>query len=253
MLDRLPHEVRDLLRFLAVVVPAYLGFTTVAFAAYSIPSESMVPTLEVDDRVLVSKFAYGYSRVSLPLGAGDLLPPGGRRLFETLPRHGDVVVFRHPKQRKTVIKRLVGLPGDVISVEDGRLVVNGVRALRQDPKVITRIVHGENDGAVEKAVRYREDLSQSGAHIIQEFADDRQLDAFGPVTVPARHVFVMGDNRDNSLDSRTEEMGFVPIDNLIGRAETIYFTMPRFEPGWAEAPRARLFRSLAAEPAPPAR
>ncbi len=251
-LEKLLQEARDTARFLAVFVPAYLAFTTVAFAAYSIPSESMAPTLEVHDRVVVSKFAYGYSVQSLPLDLGDHLAPATTRLFERTPARGDVVVFRHPHERKTMIKRLIGLPGDVVQVKDGLLYVNGEAARRRDGRAITRIARGEARGAVESATVYREETS-AGAHLIHEFGDDRAFDTWGPVTVPARHFLAMGDNRDNSLDGRWAGMGMVPFDNLIGRAETIFFTMPRLgDPAWAEPARARLFRPLASR-APAAR
>lgn len=245
-IGKLLQEARDAARFLVAFVPAYLAFTTVAFAAYSIPSESMVPTLEVHDRVVVSKFAYGYSRQSLPLDIGDHLAPSAKRLFERTPLRGDVVVFRHPKERKTMIKRLIGLPGDVVEVRDGRLFVNNLRAVRSDGRTITRIAHGDANGAIESTTVYRETADDAPEHFIHEFGDNRDFDNWGPVTVPARHFLAMGDNRDNSLDGRWSGMGMTPFDNLIGRADMIYFTMPRLgDPAWAERPRARLFRPLA--------
>ena len=223
--QRLMGETRELLRFLMVAVPAYLAFTTVAFAAYHIPSESMVPAMEVGDRVVVSKFAYGYSRQSLPLNIGALMPPGRARFLEQMPKRGDVAVFMHPQEDKVMIKRLVGLPGDEIAVRDGVLWINGEKLTRREGRSIVRVAQG---GALETAGRYIEDLPGGVTHVIHEFSDYEMYDDFGPYVVPPRHVFAMGDNRDNSLDSRWEGMGPVPMDNLIGRAETIYFAMPQF-------------------------
>lgn len=240
--ERFVAEVVDTARFLVVAVPAYLALTTVAFAAYSIPSESMVPTIEVNDRVIVSKFAYGYSRYSLPLDMGRFLRPGTSRLMGRMPHRGDVVVFMHPKENKVMIKRLIGLPGDTIAVRRGVLVVNGEAAQRTDGREIVRIAHS---AGLESAVRYREQLPGGAVHAIDEFTDSGSFDDFGPVTVPPNCFFAMGDNRDNSLDSRWDGMGPVPMDNLIGKAETVFFAMPRFgsTPG-VEPPAPRLFRPL---------
>jgi len=223
--QRLVDEARELLRFLLVAVPAYLAFTTVAFAAYHIPSESMVPAMEVGDRVVVSKFAYGYSRHSLPLNIGALFAPGRARFLEQTPKRGDVAVFMHPQEDKVMIKRLIGLPGDEIAVRDGVLWINGEELARRDGRSIVRVAQG---GTLETAGRYAEDLPGGVRLVIHEFSDFEMYDNFGPYTVPVRHVFAMGDNRDNSLDSRWEGMGPVPMDNLIGRAETVYFAMPHF-------------------------
>lgn len=246
--QRLVAEARDFLRFLVVAVPAYLAFTTVAFAAYHIPSESMVPALEVGDRVVVSKFAYGYSRESLPFISG-LLPSSQTRFLEQAPRRGDVIVFKHPQEDKVMIKRLIGLPGDQIAMRDGVLWLNGEKVRRFDGESMVRVRDG---GSLEPAARYREELPGSGSqagvtHTIHEFSDHEALDDFGPVIVPAHHVFAMGDNRDNSLDSRWSGMGPVPMENLIGRAETVYFAMPKFgrSVNGVAPPAPRLFKPLA--------
>ena len=242
ILRRIWSESRDLLRFLVIAAPAYFAFTTVAFAAYSIPSESMVPTLEVSDRVVVSKFAYGYSRYSLPLPLDRLLPAAATRLLDRQPKRGDVIVFMHPQERKVMIKRLIGLPGDTIEVRDGVLRVNGVTVERDEGRSIVRVAHG---AGLENAVRYRETLPGGATHAIDEFSSQSAFDNFGPYVVPAHCIFAMGDNRDNSLDSRWDGMGPVPEENLIGRAETVYFTMPRFgRATGVDAPEPRLFRPL---------
>jgi signal peptidase I len=241
--QRLVTEARDFVRFLVVAVPAYLAFTTVAFAAYHIPSESMVPALEVGDRVVVSKFAYGYSRESLPF-VGGLLPSSQTRFLEQAPRRGDVIVFKHPQEDKVMIKRLIGLPGDELAMRDGVLWLNGEKVRRFEGESMVRVRDG---GSLEPAARYREALPGGVTHVIHEFSDHEPLDDFGPMVVPAHSIFAMGDNRDNSLDSRWSGMGAVPMENLIGRAETVYFAMPHFgkRVGGVEPPAQRLFKPLA--------
>lgn len=200
---------------------AYLAFTTVAFAQYRIPSESMVPHIEVGDRVTVSKFAYGYSRFSLPFDIGFSLPRAEHRILESLPRRGDVVVFIHPVTGIVMIKRAIGLPGDVIEVRGGTLLIDGRAVETTEPRLLMRAVHPRGR---EWAQRYDETLPGGITHAVHNLTDNAPLDNFGPYTVPAGHVFFMGDNRDNSLDSRWDGMGPVPVENLIGRAEIVYAT-----------------------------
>jgi signal peptidase I len=218
--SKIGQEVKEWARTLVGAFLVYLAVTTVAFANYSIPSESMTPTLEVGDRVVVSKIAYGYSRQSLPLGLGNLLPPSEHRFLERMPARGDVIVFMHPQEDKVMIKRLIGLPGDVIQVINGRLSINGqaVDTSQGQPLVRRAYEHG-----LESAVRYEETLPNGIRHPIHLFPQGNEFDNFGPYTVPAGHFFFMGDNRDNSLDSRYSGMGVVPMDNLIGKAETVYY------------------------------
>ena len=223
--DTAPEEKSSLLDWVKTVASAaavYLAFTTVAFANYSIPSESMVPHLEVNDRVVVSKYAYGYSRYSLPLNAGLLLPRSAHRLFERLPERGDVVVFIHPITGDTMIKRAIGLPGDVIEMRQGRLWLNGAEVRTTPPSLVRRQAH---NGPFETAQRSEEALPDGYTHAVHDLTPVGALDNFGPRRVPEGHIFFMGDNRDNSLDSRAA-MGPVPVENLIGRAELVYFVMP---------------------------
>jgi signal peptidase I len=218
-MQKVRAEIVEWVRVIAGALAVYLAVTTVAFAQYSIPSESMVPTLEVGDRVLVSKYSYGYSRASLPLNIGELFPAGERRLFEHLPRRGDVVVFTHPLDGKVMIKRLIGLPGDVIEVRSGRLMINGEILPVDGADQLVREAH---DQGREFVTRSFETLPGGVRHVVHDRGAS-EFDNFGPYTVPPRHVFFMGDNRDNSLDSRWNGMGPVPLDNLIGRAETVFF------------------------------
>lgn len=221
--DRIRTEIAEWARVLTGAALAYFAFTTVAFAQYEIPSESMVPHLEVGDRVTVSKFAYGYSRYSLPFDAGRLLRPSTHRLFERLPQRGDVVVFIHPVTGETMIKRAIGLPGDVIEVRDGALWINGEAAQTTAPQLMMRRVH---PAGREWAERQDEALPGGVTHAIQNLTNTGRFDEFGPFVVPGGHIFFMGDNRDNSLDSRWDGMGPAPMENLIGRAEIVYATRP---------------------------
>ena len=191
-------------------------FRSFLFEPFSIPSGSMIPTLKVGDYLFVSKYSYGYSRYSFPLG---IIPFSGR-IGESIPERGDVIVFRKPGQEHVdYIKRLVGLPGDEIYVKDGILHINGEAVTR------TVVEGAEIDaGPFRKNAKvYKEVLPEGYEHIIQEYSDNDGMDNTPPVTVPEGHYFFMGDNRDNSRDSRAE-VGFVPAENLVGRAEFIFFS-----------------------------
>lgn len=217
-------EALEWLRTIAGAAVVYIAFTTVAFAQFRIPSESMVPHLEVSDRVTVSKFAYGYSRYSLPFNLGESLPASDTRLFQALPRRGDVAVFIHPRTGDTMIKRIIGLPGDVIEVRAGVLWINGEEARQGEAQLLMRAARP--DRRREWAERREETLPGGLTHAVHNLTDGSPFDDFGPYRVPANMIFAMGDNRDNSLDSRWSGMGPVPIENLIGRAELIYYVSP---------------------------
>lgn len=200
-----------------------VGIRTVAFEPFNIPSGSMIPTLLVGDYLFVSKYAYGYSRASLPFSPSLF----SGRIFGSLPARGDVAVFKLPRDGVTdYIKRIVGLPGDRIQVRNGLLFVNGqpVRREPAGPYVV------EGDGPRITVKRYRETLpaspgAQPRTHDILEASDDGPFDNTAEFLVPPGHVFAMGDNRDNSLDSRaTGAVGFVPVENLVGRAEFLFFS-----------------------------
>ena len=216
---------KELPRTLIGAFLVYVVFTTAAFANYSIPSESMVPSLEVGDRVVVSKIAYGYSRFSLPFDLGALFPHEEHRLFEHMPHRGDVVVFMHPQEPgRVMIKRLIGLPGDVIEVRDGHLIINGQPVGLSDGEPLRRIATNDGQQHVEDDISYEETLPRDVRHTIHQWPRPNEFDNWGPFTVPAGEVFFMGDNRDNSADSRYPGMGPVPMENLIGKAETIFWT-----------------------------
>jgi signal peptidase I len=192
---------------------------TVAFEPFNIPSGSMIPTLLVGDYLFVSKYSYGYSRFSLPYGL-DLFPG---RIFYQPPERGDVAVFKLPTDGKTdYIKRIIGLPGDTIQVQGGILSINGQPVKRE--RVADEIEQRGNSTL--RIAQYIETLPNGKRHRIrEERGDDGALDNTPPYTVPAGHFFAMGDNRDNSQDSRVlSDVGFIPAENLVGRAEILFFS-----------------------------
>jgi signal peptidase I len=209
----------DTVKTLIYAVLIALGIRTFAFEPFNIPSGSMIPTLLVGDYLFVSKYSYGYSRHSLPLSLP--LIPG--RVFGSLPKRGDVAVFKLPRDNKTdYIKRIVGLPGDRIQVREGRLYVND-EAVERKP-VAPYEVAGPFGTRINIS-QFVETLPGGRKHLIIERSDGDPLDNTGVYTVPERHVFTMGDNRDDSLDSRVlSQVGFVPVENLVGRAEFIFFS-----------------------------
>lgn len=200
-----------------------LTIRSLAYEPFSIPSGSMVPTLLIGDYLFVSKSAYGYSRYSFPLA----MFPIQDRINGQQPERGDVVVFRKPHNENIdYIKRVVGLPGDQIQVKKGRLYINRTLVERKYLGEF-KITMPPRDEAVTYK-RYEETLPGGGAHEIMELSDKEYLDNTDLFTVPEGHYFMMGDNRDGSQDSRVmNEVGFVPFENLIGRAENIFFSIDK--------------------------
>lgn len=208
----------------------------------------MQPTLEVGDHLYVSKFAYGYSKHSLPFGL-DKLPiwPDGKILSKT-PKRGDVVVFRNPNSGIVMIKRALALPGDEIVVSRGRFYLNGelIERAPQDsfsyradngPRPLFDKIRGRNKfhqrwGYKISVTEYTEQWpDQEKPHYIYEMSDRENLDNVRPMIVPEGTVFFLGDNRDRSLDSRADRgPGFVPLDHLIGRADMMMFSFKKCEP-----------------------
>jgi signal peptidase I len=204
-----------------VFIIAIVGLTrTVAAEAYYVPSGSMQPTLLIGDELVVSKFSYGYSRYSLPFGIGPSRP---ERLFGRMPQRGDVVVFRLPSDpSQTYVKRVVGLPGDRLQMRDGRLWINGTMLpLRREGNGRVEM----EDGGSELAAREIETLPGGREHPIFKFEDTGELDNTEVFEVTAGHLFVMGDNRDDSADSRLSPqaggVGLVPVENLVGRVDVV--------------------------------
>jgi signal peptidase I len=219
---------------LAVIALIVLTTKTVAAEAYYVPSGSMQPSLLIGDQLVVSKFAYGYSRYSLPV---PLAPASRERLLGAMPDYGDVVVFRLPRDpSQTYVKRVVGLPGDRVQMREGRVWLNGkALPLRQ-----TGIGSAQDeDGAPEAAPRYVETLPNGREHPIFKFRWNGELDNTGVFEVGAGQVFMMGDNRDDSLDSRVPPtaggVGLVPVENLVGRVDAIlgsWDPVVRSDPIW---------------------
>jgi signal peptidase I len=203
-----------------------IGIRTVAFEPFNIPSGSMIPTLLVGDYLFVSKYSYGYSHFSLPLSP----PLFSGRIFGRLPQRGDVAVFKLPRDTsQDYIKRIVGLPGDRIQMKGGQLFINGKQVERQPAGDYM----ADGDGPRMLLKRYQETLPNGRQHYILKATDDGPLDNTQEYKVPDGYVFAMGDNRDNSLDSRVlNAVGFVPVENLVGRAEFIFLSVDGTAPLW---------------------
>lgn len=203
----------------AVVMVVFVAKGALAEPFY-VPSASMEPTLLIGDALLASKFPYGYSAASLPI---HVSVPETPRVFGALPKRGDVVVFRWPGDRGQVwVKRVIGLPGDRIQMKHGQVWINGeAAALKPDG-----IGSAEDDnGASEPAPRYVETLPGGVSHVIFKMFDNSRVDDTPEIVVPKDRLFVMGDNRDNSADSRVPlaqgGVGLLPIDDLVGRVDAI--------------------------------
>ena len=199
-----------------------------AFEPFNIPSGSMIPTLLVGDYLFVSKYSYGYSRYSLA-GSFDLF---SGRLLATEPQRGDVAVFRKPKENKIdYIKRVIGLPGDHIQMIGGVLNINGVAVERQR---IADFIDKDRDGIFVRAPQYIETLPNGKQHrIIEYYGDNGPADNTQEYVVPPGHYFMMGDNRDNSQDSRfLDQVGYVPFENFVGRAEFLFFSVDGSAAWW---------------------
>jgi signal peptidase I len=191
---------------------------TVFFQPFTIPSGSMMPTLLVGDYIFVNKFAYGYSKYSLPFSPNLF----SGRIFGSEPKRGDIVVFRFPPNPDIdYIKRCVGLPGDHIQVTDGVLYVNG----KPVPKVADGTFTSDYKlDPGEDVPVFRETLDNGKSYDTLDQSPVSRGDNTREFIVPEGHYFMMGDNRDNSLDSRFD-VGFVPAENLVGRASVIFFSL----------------------------
>jgi signal peptidase I len=205
---------------LAIPIFSPIIFRTFLYQPFYIPAGSMMPTLLVGDSLFVSKYAYGYSRYSLPFS--PRLFSG--RVFGSVPERGDVVVFRMPKSDSVdYIKRVVGLPGDAIQMQRGLLFINGVPVVRQS---LSDVAGDEACGIGGKRIkRWRETLLNGVSYETLDCVDNGFYDNTNVYKVPDGHVFVLGDNRDNSTDSRVlSAVGYIPLENIVGRAGLIYFS-----------------------------
>jgi signal peptidase I len=224
---------------LRAIVPALLialVIRTVLFQPVNIPSGSMKPTLLIGDYLLVSKFTYGYSHYSLPFGP----PVFSGRIFASPPNRGDIIVFRSPTDDSVdLIKRTIGLPGDRIEVREATVYINGTAVKRE------RIADfaGEDPcqpmpvfAVMGRVPRWRETLPNGVSYdtlycpLVAPYPDPDNTQVY---TVPPGHFFMMGDNRHNSTDSRfLREVGYVPFENLIGRAQVVFFSVAEGESAW---------------------
>lgn len=216
--EKQTDELIDMIKAMAMAAMIALTIRTFVFEPFNIPSGSMLPTLQIGDYLFVEKYAYGYSKYSFPL---EVVSFDGR-VMEGMPKRGDVAVFRQPKKPQIdYIKRLIGLPGDRIQVRGGVLHINGVAVLRD----FLGTENIDDGGMFHFYTRYIETLPNDVKHYIYEISDFEALDDTEVFTVPPGYYFAMGDNRDSSLDSRVQEqVGFVPAENLVGRAAFIFFS-----------------------------
>jgi signal peptidase I len=199
---------------LALLVRVFL------FQPFNIPSGSMIPTLLVGDYLFVSKYSYGYSRYSFPFGPNIF----SGRIWAKEPERGDVVVFKLPRDNDTdYIKRVIGLPGDEIQMIHGMLHING-QAVKKER--MSDLVLQDPAGRERHLTRYMETLPNGVTYPVLDLVNEGIGDNTEVYKVPENHFFMMGDNRDNSTDSRfLSEVGYVPFENLVGKAQVIFFSI----------------------------
>ena len=210
------------IRAFLYAVAIFLVIRVIFFQPFTIPSASMEPNLYQGDYVIVSKWSYGWSRRSIPFG-----PPLFKgRVFEKAPQRGDPIVFMLPSDPHVAyVKRVIGLPGDRIQMRNGLLYLNGAQVPRT---LIGTVKEDTGYGFVRPVYRYRETLPSGKSYITNDFGPDGELDNTDVYVVPAGHYFMMGDNRDNSSDSRVAPeaggVGYVPAENLVGKCQIVLFS-----------------------------
>ncbi|RZJ28950.1 MAG: signal peptidase I [Brevundimonas sp.] len=240
----LTAELIDTVRTVGLGLLAAVVIQTVLFQPFTIPSSSMEPGLVTGDYVVVSKSAYGWSRASLPFNP----PLPGGRLFGKQAERGDVVVFRRPSEPdQTWVKRVIGLPGDRVQVTGGAVFVNG-RAIPQTPLTVVR----DHDNPEREVLEVRETRPDGTSYLTYDGGSGLPGDDTGVYVVPEGQYFMMGDNRDNSMDSRWPGdigVGLLPAENIVGKAEII---VASWKPGaglfkpwtWFNLQKGRFFKSI---------
>ena len=214
------------------------------FQPFNIPSGSMIPSLLVGDYLFVSKYEYGLSRHSFPFSP----PLFQGRVLASPPERGDIAVFKLPSDNRTdYIKRVVGLPGDRIQMRQGALYINGQAVKRER---IEDVVEVDGNGDRNRIEQYQETLANGVSYTTYNLLDRSRKDNTEVYVVPEGHYFMMGDNRDNSTDSRFSAVGYVPFENFVGKAEVIFFSTDGTAGWlkfwrWGQATRwSRIFNSL---------
>ena len=209
--------------FYAVVIA--IIFRSFLFEPYNIPSGSMLPNLLIGDYLFVSKYSYGYSRYSFPFG----IMPLPKRVLGNQPERGDVVVFKLPSNTKiNYIKRVVGLPGDKVQMKNGKLYLNDTLIQQKDDGNFIFTYKNQINSSMR---RLEESLPNGRKYSILNLNDSQSLDNTREFYVPKQHYFMMGDNRDNSMDSRAN-VGFVPFENLVGKGGIIFFSVNGYGKLW---------------------
>ena len=199
--------------FIALLIRSFI------FEPFNIPSGSMKPNLLVGDFIFVSKWSYGYSKHSLPFSI-PLLP---KKIFSKTPNRGDVAVFKTPENNRTdYIKRVIGIPGDLIKITNGKIFINENEIYR---KRIEDFIDNDKNAVSKRVRKYKEYFFDKEIEVL-DLVDNGIADNTQLFRVPENHFFVMGDNRDNSQDSRfISTVGFIPYENLVGKAQFIFFSL----------------------------